>query len=228
MQYCNNCKVSVSTKTAQCPLCHAGLRPLDGDEPVQTYPSFEPLKEKKHLFEKIVSFCAIASIVILVVINLLTYRGHLWSVIACSYILYVWLLGLMTIKKGIHVGLKLLAHAIAIPLLLMVVNMFADSEKTIHKASWAISYTMPFIFVGFILAINILMMIKTRYLRDYLIYQLTLSVIAFVPLLLVLLNVAQPMLPSIIAAMFSFLSIIGLIIFSKKNIQTEFGRKFHI
>jgi len=227
MLRCNSCNVNISTKTTKCPLCQSPIQQNGGDA-VETYPAFEPMVEKSNTLFKIVSFAAISCIMTLVTINLLTYSGSLWSVIAAAGIVYAWLMSFLTFRKHTHLGLKLVSHAIAIPLLLVVINMFSSGQSTTHSVTWAASYAMPFILIGFILTINLIMIIKTQYLRDYLIYQLALVIIGFVPLLLVLLGAVDPIFPSILTVGFSVLTMLGLFIFTKRKIVSEFGRKFHM
>ena len=228
MQYCETCKVSISTKTKNCPLCHAPLPSCEDAALEQTYPDFSPLKRRSRFLALLYSALCLAVILICVLVNLLAWNGHLWSALVAAPVLYVWLCGLITFRKRAHLGLKLMAHAIGIVSLLVVINTFTDSQRIVSHVSWAVSYTMPFIFIGFILLINVLMARKRNTLRDYVLYQISLCVIGFIPLLLVLLGVAQPAYPSIIAAACSALTIGGLFLFGRKKVVAELNRKFHI
>lgn len=228
MQYCEDCKVFISTKTDACPLCHAPLPERENAELVQTYPDFAPLKRKSRLLALLYSAACFFVIAVCVLINLLTWQGHLWSALVAAPVLYVWLTGLFTFRKRVHLGLKLMAHAVGIVLLLVAINGFSGSARIMSHVSWAVAYTMPFIFIGFILAINVLIARKRHTLKDYLLYQLSLCVIGFIPLLLALLNVAQPVYPSILAAVCSALTIGGLFLFGRKKAVSELNKKFHI
>ncbi len=228
MQYCEACKVSISTKTEKCPLCHAPLPPCEDAALEQTYPDFSPFKRRNRLLTLLYSAVCLTAIFVCVLVNLLTWNNHLWSALVTAPVLYVWLCGLITFRKRAHLGLKLMAHAIGIVLVLVVINSFTDSQKVVSHVSWAVSYTMPFTFVGFILLINVLMAHKRHTLRDYVLYQISLCVIGFIPLLLVLLGVAQPVYPSIIAAACSALTIGALFLFGRKKVVAELNRKFHI
>lgn len=160
--------------------------------------------------------------------NILMWKGEVWCVVFSACVLYAWGLGLQTFSKRIHLGWKLTANAIAIPLLLVVINVFASSAETIAKVSWAVSYTMPAIFLGFIIVINFIIIKWRQRRRDYMLYQLSLCVICFVPLILVLSGVAQPIYPSMIAAGCALMTIIWLIVFAQKVIGSELVRKFHL
>ncbi|UWG98794.1 DUF6320 domain-containing protein [Dehalobacter sp. DCM] len=228
MLYCVDCKITISAKTNHCPLCHRELEAICSEDLEKTYPVFERLKKKDSKLTKTISFVSVFLIASSVVANKVTWSGNLWSVIFSSCVLYAWLLGLFTFAKRVHLGLKLIGHAIAIPLLLVVVNAFAYDTQTINRVSWALSYAMPFIFICFIIAINIIMFSSQKNWRDFLIYQLSLCVLGFIPLILVLSGIAQPMTPSIIAAIFSYLTIICMAILAKKIVREELIRKFHL
>lgn len=229
MQYCAECKVNISTETNQCPLCHNSL-PDAANKGNPPFPDFQRVNKKSSKRIKVLSISIVAIVLIAmsVTINIATWNGNLWSIIFSSYVLYDWLVGLLSYKKNAHLGLKLMVHAIAMSLLLLVVNTFADSIKTINQISWAVSYAMPIIFICFIIIISIIMIIQRQNRRDFLLYQFSLCVIGFAPLVLVLCGVAQPMEPSIAAAGISFFTIIGVILFAKRIIKSELVRKFHI
>jgi hypothetical protein len=207
MLHCEKCNIDIITQTDRCPLCQTPIRTEGIERAEKTYPGFEPLKNRFQLIAKISSAVALASIAILVGINLIFWNGHLWSVVASSYILYAWLLGLLTFHKRVPLGLKLMSHAVFISLTLIAVNAFTDGRETVSSPSWAISYTMPLILVAFMIALNILMLMWKQKRRDMLLYQITLCVFGFVPLILVLVGIAQPILPSAIVAGFSLLTI---------------------
>ena len=229
MQYCTDCKIHISTRTNQCPLCHKSLPDTLDYDVTQTYPDFIPLNKKKSRFVKVVSLTASVLILSSVLVNWLNWRGKLWCVIFSAHVLYIWLLGLLTFKKSVHSGLKLMTHAIAMTLLLVIINMFPYNTETISRVSWAVSYTMPVIIIFFIITIDVIIILKKKQnLRNYLLYQFSLCIIGFIPLILVLCGVAQPIYPGIIAAVCSYLTIIGLFIFEKKIVISEFKRKFHI
>jgi hypothetical protein len=227
MQYCGDCKIRISSKTDRCPLCHNTL-PHTNQGGTADYPAFEPIKTGNRKLVKRISIIVCALIVLSVLANWLTWNGSLWCVLSSACVLYAWGAGLLTFSKRIHLGWKLTAHAIALPLLLIVFNTFAYNTETIHEITWAISYGMPMIFICFIIAINIIMIRWRQKLRDYLLYQLTLCVVGFVPIILVLSGITQPMWPSIIAAVGSYCTIAGLVIYAKKIIKSEFVKKFHI
>ena len=228
MKYCEHCRVSIPGKERNCPLCHQNLPMQEDQDNTEAYPEFEPRRRRDKKMVKAYSKTALLLIFSSIIINMMISSETWWSAIFSAFVMYIWLLGLLTFKRAAHPGLKLMAHAIAMPLLLVVINTFASNTKTFTRLSWAVSYAMPIIIICFILVINIIMYRHRQNLRNYLLYQLSLCVIGFVPLILVLSGVAKPIQPSIIAASCSFLSILALLLFSRKIVIGELGRKFHV
>jgi hypothetical protein len=227
LQYCPECKINISSKTDRCPLCRRELPPAVQDA-AEEYPGFEPINKRNKRLARTATIVGALLIGLSVLCNLLWSSGGVWCAAFSACVLYVRGPVLLTFNKRIHLGWKLFAHAVAMPLLLIVANIFASRTEMISRATWAISYAMPAIFVGFIVTINIIMLNSQQKRQDYLLYQLSLCVIAFVPLILALCGLAQPVYPSIVAAACSILTIGWLLIFAKKIVSTEFVRKFHI
>ncbi len=228
MSYCPDCKISTASDLVRCPLCQSELPDCACSLETSAYPGFEPVKLRRRMLMKAVSLLALTLIAASVFLNIITWREDVWCVVFSACVLYAWGPGLLTFNKRVHLGWKLTAHAVAIPLLLVVINVFSSSAVTVSRVSWAVSYTMPAIFIGFIITINFIIIRWKQKRRDYLLYQLSLCVIGFIPLILVLSGVAQPVFPSIAAAGCSFATIIWLILYQKKMIRSEFARKFHI
>jgi len=228
MRHCPDCRVGISTITDVCPLCHRPLQGAADADAMQTYPPFSPSRKAVSRWSKPMTITAVSLIAAAGVANLWLWSGTLWSVIFIACVLYAWLLGLFTCNKRIHLGYKLIVHAVSMPLLLAVVNMFATRTETIQRVSWAVSYGLPITLICFIAAINSIMVKWKQKRRDYLLYQLSLCVIGFIPLVLALTGVARPALLSVIAAGCSYLTIVWMLVFARRIISAEFARRFHV
>jgi len=228
MKRCPDCNVNIATATDRCPLCHHHLEgdPRDG---VQSYPDFDYRFGFYRVFFKILTTLSITGIFVTALVNALTFSGRLWSVVAITAILYAWIvIGWLSFKRNVHISLKLMVHAVTITGLLLVIEAFTTSSAMITHLNWTLSFAMPSIFIGFIIIINIMMFIKRQQLRDYLISQLSLSIIGFAPLILVLFNLVDPIYMSIAAAGLSFATILGLFVLGRRIVISELGRKFHL
>jgi hypothetical protein len=72
------------------------------------------------------------------------------------------------------------------------------------------------------------MLIKRQTRREFMIHLLLLCIIGFVPLILVLFDLVQPIILSIVSASLSYATLLGLVIFANRIVETEIKRKFHI
>ena len=228
MQMCTQCNIKISTETDRCPLCHGALSASHQHHLIQTYPVDPPAKRKRRWIIRTVSVAALISIAISVAVNVLTWSGTLWCVVLSACVVYAWLMGWITCRRKVHVGLKLLGHALSISLLLVVVNAFAFNAKPFHQITWSVSYAMPIVLICFTAAISIVMVIQKQRMREYLLYQFVLCLMVLIPLILVLCGVTNPMIPSIVAAGWSCVTTIILVLFARKTVVLEFGRMFHI
>jgi len=228
MRHCPECQIKIATRTSRCPLCHRIL-PESTDPGVISYPEFDYKASRRRLFLKVLSTLSLTGIFVTTLINWLTFSGQLWSVVVATAIVYAWVVvGWLTFKRNVHSSLKLMVHAISITALLLVIEAFATYNQLVSHLNWTLSFAMPSVLIGFIIIINIWMLIKRQQLRDFLISQLALSVLGFIPLILVFFNLVNPTYMAIGAAGLSFATIIGLFILARRIVVSELGRKFHL
>ena len=228
MKQCPDCQIKIVTNTTKCPLCHNQI----GSENIveqYSYPKFDFKESRRRLFLKIVAVISLVGIFVTGLVNWLTFSGHLWSIVAIAAILYVWLVFIsLDMKKNVHISVKLMTHAISITGLLLIIEAFVTSPKIITSLKWNLAFAMPSIFIGFILIIGILMLVKKQQQRDYIIALLSLSMLGFIPLILVFFQLVNPIYMSIAAAGVSFMVIVALFILGRRIVISELGRKFHI
>ncbi len=226
MARCERCNVSIGMHATRCPLCG---EPVSGAEFLPAaYPPPPPEPPKQSWLYRWFALGVFVSIGIAALINLLSPGGGFWFIPFAGTMIYVWALGVMTFNKRLHRGVKLTTHAVALTGLVILYNLFANGERTAHRVSWAISYVMPFILIAFSLYISVQMLCHKQDLRGYMLYQIALCVIGFIPLLLVLLGVASPIWPSIVAASVAYLTLLLLVIFARHVISSEFIKAFHL
>ncbi len=228
MLYCIDCRVRISGKTDRCPLCGKHLPSAYMHHSESKYPEYIPQVQSNRKLAKIMFVAAILMILISAAINAVTWTGSLWSVIFSAYVLYIWLMGLLTFKTRVHLGIKLVGHAISVSLLMLVMNIFIYNTGTFNRVTWSVSYGMPIVSIAFIAAAVIIMIKKKQNRKDFLFYLLSMCVAGFVPFILVLCFLTEPMLPGIISAVFSYLIIMSLAVFAGKAVREEIIRKFHV
>lgn len=226
MARCENCLVNIDMQATRCPLCGA---PITGAEALPpAYPPPPPEPTKTSWLYRWFALAVFVTIGVLVLSNLLSPGGGLWCIPVGGTVLYVWALGVMTFNKRLHRGVKVIAHALALTALVILYNLFISGEHVAHQVTWAVSYVMPFIFIAFSLYISVQMLCHKQDLRGYMLYQVALCVIGFIPLLLVLLGAAAPIWPSIVAASCAYFTLMCLVIFARHVISSEFIKAFHV
>lgn len=226
MLYCNNCKVEISTLTDCCPLCHQSLHTSAHTAITKAYMCDSHVKRPSFT---IAGFAAAVLLAVMsVVMNLLVWNGTLWCTIFSAGVLYAWSLGRLSFNKRITIGKKLIANAAAITLLIFIINLFARDFKTAYSDLWAVSYGAPIIFASCIIVVSAVMLIWKQYVRDLLFYQFGLCIISPVPLVLVLLGLAHPLLPSLISVGSALLVASVVVLLSRQTIKAEIVRKFHL
>lgn len=228
MNRCDVCNVRIAPGAHRCPLCHKELTDAAGSSAETVFPAFYTMRKKPSWIPGFVSGLAVAAILVCVLINILTWNGIVWSAIAGFGILYLWLGGLITFQKSIHLAIKLMTHAVFLSAYLLIINLFASDHITVSDITWAVSYGMPAVLIAFILTITV-MLRGTRHNRgEYLLAQLSLCIIGFIPLIWVFIDITEPLYPSFFAAGFSYFTIVELMVVENRNIKSELKKRFHL
>ncbi len=228
MIYCIDCRVHIVSETDYCPLCGKSTTDDQNDNLSKDYPEYVPFIKRNNKLAGLLFGTAILLIVISVIVNIITWNGNLWSVVFSAYVLYLWLMGLVTFKTRVHLGMKLTGHAVAVSLLLLIMNAFMDNTETFNQVSWSVAYGMPIVFISFLALIGIHMIVRKQNLKEYLFYLLSLCVIGSIPFIIVICFIIKPILFCLISAAVCYLTIIGLAVFRKNIILEEIKKTFHI
>jgi hypothetical protein len=155
-------------------------------------------------------------------INLLTYRGILWSMYVIGTMLYLWI----AVAYPLFVRRKI-GHIIVIDAVSTSIYVYSLELGTRSKG-WGLSYVTPFIFIGATLMITFVILLKRLKWREYLTYQTIMVALGFLPLILCLTGLATPIWPSVLSAFYSFLTLAGMFIFVDKKYKNELIRRFHL
>jgi hypothetical protein len=147
-------------------------------------------------------------------------------VIPIGATLYFWLVVRYGILSKQNIAFKL---AFLTTILLIILN-FIDQNYTLDVTTqgWAINYVTPLALLACSTAISFIIWIKRINYREYLIYLMTILVFSLVPLLLVLLKVADVKWPSIAAFWSAIFILLVIIFFFPKSIKNEIKKRFHL
>jgi len=221
MNQCHNCGVWVKNTT--CPLCHRGVADSFSIEK-DAYPTYPTVNEgKKHkTIVKVALFITISLISIALVVNILTPSHNIWFVYFVSIIFYVFISFYHTILSSSHIGEKILVQLICLSSLLVWLTILSGGGK------WALNYMVPFLVDAAILLITVITIRKRMSWRSYVGFILSMILIGFVPVLLYIVGIVTVLWPSIITALYSFLTFTGMLIFSDTTFKSELLRRFHL
>lgn len=225
MKKCKQCRVKVSTTRKTCPLCGNFLEIINDGPVLTTYPSHQPLVQKRNLFLRILAFILIVSSLISLLINLIYNKDNLWSFYIIGGSIYLWILFKSTILSKTPIAKKLIIQMIVISLVVALIDYVSD-KKLIN--GWSVSYVIPVLSFVTTVANIIVIMIKRMKYSDYILYFLGTIFLGFVPMILYLLKVTNILWPSLSAACLSLVTIIGMIVFGDRQTKDEIKKRFHI
>lgn len=223
MKACPKCKVNINSVRKTCPLCGEILTEINKEgTDTLLYPKYVPATHSPNLLLRILLFISFVVSFVSVLINLLTYKGDLWSFYVLVGVGYAWILLRSTILSRKNIAGRLLIQMLAVSTVVLVI------EKVSHTSGWALDYVVPFICIVTTLAIVILILSKQMRYNDYLLYLLVSILVSFVPLILYWFDKIKVFWPSITAAALAFVITIGMIVFADRVTKDELRKRFHL
>ena len=228
MVKCPYCKVSISTRTEVCPLCHKNLIEAGvSKEEIKKTPLDFPKRGKLPalsgtLFDKVYLLCALAVILVAITVELLVFDKIVTSWLLLSIIGYFYLFLRITIRKANFFPQKVLFQAI----LLSIVAV--STRRVIPKPEIIFESVLPFIFLVSMIIIGIFFLIHYKKPSRYLLNLITIALLGFLPFLIdFALDIhAHPL--SIATAALGAIILIMLFVFYAKIIFSELKRNFHV
>ena len=190
----------------------ASVKVAEPDFPEDARPNYEG---KKVL--QIFTFCCIAAIVISMMTDIIISPGVHWSVFVAAGCVTMWL----TMAVGYVKRFNLLKNA-AWQLLIM-------SGICVLWRGWSVNIGIPDICLLIQVVMLIISRIRSLSPREYMIYYVMAAVYSMIlPLILLVTGVIHYRTPSVICIGCSFLLLIGLILFKRKEFKEEMHKKFHV
>lgn len=196
----------------------ASVKVAEPDFPEDARPNYEG---KKVL--QIFTFCCIAAIVISMMTDIIISPGVHWSVFVAAGCATMWL----TMAVGYVKRFNLLKNA-AWQLLIMSGICVLWDLGTGWKG-WSVNIGIPDICLLIQVVMLIISRIRSLSPREYMIYYVMAAVYSMIlPLILLVIGVIHYRTPSVICIGCSFLLLIGLILFKRKEFKEEMHKKFHV
>lgn len=216
-KYCPKC--NVYTKQSYCPLCQFKL--ADESEDSTYYPVYETKPYRRGFIQRLVLFIATFAVSTSLLINLLTEAHQLWFLYILGPALYGVILINHTILSKAHTGSKVVLQVIVLSIMLFILDAASGSAK------WSIHYVIPFLVMIATLFVTIIVLRKPMKWGEYIGYMTTMVILGFLPIILFLSSWSVVLWPSAATALYAFLTLIGMILFSEKTMKNEIVRRFH-
>ena len=196
----------------------ASVKVAEPDFPEDARPNYEG---KKVL--QIFTFCCIAAIVISMMTDIIISPGVHWSVFVAAGCVTMWL----TMAVGYVKRFNLLKNAAWKLLIMSGIRVLSDLGT--GWRGWSVNIGIPDICLLIQVVMLIISRIRSLSPREYMIYYVMAAVYSMIlPLILLVTGVIHYRTPSVICIGCSFLLLIGLILFKRKEFKEEMHKKFHV
>ena len=196
----------------------ASVKVAEPDFPEDARPNYEG---KKVL--QIFTFCCIAAIVISMMTDIIISPGVHWSVFVAAGCVTMWL----TMAVGYVKRFNLLKNAAWQLLIMSGICVLWDLGT--GWRGWSVNIGIPDICLLIQVVMLIISRIRSLSPREYMIYYVMAAVYSMIlPLILLVTGVIHYRTPSVICIGCSFLLLIGLILFKRKEFKEEMYKKFHV
>lgn len=196
----------------------ASVKVAEPDFPEDARPNYEG---KKVL--QIFTFCCIAAIVISMMTDIIISPGVHWSVFVAAGCVTMWL----TMAVGYVKRFNLLKNAAWQLLIMSGICVLWDLGT--GWRGWSVNIGIPNICLLIQVVMLIISRIRSLSPREYMIYYVMAAVYSMIlPLILLVTGVIHYRTPSVICIGCSFLLLIGLILFKRKEFKEEMHKKFHV
>lgn len=196
----------------------ASVKVAEPDFPEDARPNYEG---KKVL--QIFTFCCIAAIVISMMTDIIISPGVHWSVFVAAGCATMWL----TMAVGYVKRFNLLKNAAWQLLIMSGICVLWDLGT--GWRGWSVNIGIPDICLLIQVVMLIISRIRSLSPREYMIYYVMATVYSMIlPLILLVTGVIHYKTPSVICIGCSFLLLIGLILFKRKEFKEEMHKKFHV
>lgn len=215
---CQNCQITIDTPVDQCPLCGGGLLEKGGEEMVY------PLVDYPHRTVKIIhrlSFLGMLLLLGTIGVDFFIARTSLWQWVAVLGFGYLGVSLLYSRKARQSVGYTLLRTVVVTAGIAVAV----DVSTGFHR--WSTSYLIPILVIAASFAINLILLMKPKWFRDYFVYQVTLCTLGVLTVLLWLLGLVSTPVPVQVATFYSIFTFLILFLFYGRRSLHEMKKRLH-
>lgn len=157
----------------------------------------------------------------LLVVNYMTYSGFLWSGIAIASIVYAALTVKYSIMRHANLGSKILIQILGAQLFLVLTDFILGYQ------GWSVDYAIPSTILFADIAIVFLIIVNRLNWQSYFMYQITITIFSFIPIILWAADVIERPLMAIITVIISVLLLTVTVLLGDRRVKKELIRRFH-
>ena len=187
------------------------------------YPKIRNVK-RGNIAIKIMAIVSIVIALTCTIVNLCTSTRYLWCLIVMVGIIYSWITVIYSVHRNINIASNVVLQTIAISALTLCIDYILGYQ------GWAINLAIPIIIIVANVTILVLTIVSVRRYYKYAIYELILSVLSFIPLIILLAFdgiITRPIFTIIASSIAAFTLVMSLILCGR-NIVEELDRRLHM
>jgi hypothetical protein len=222
MKHCKKCDIYVEENNGKCPLCFSNLTDSDGENDLEGYPTLKEYSRKYNMIFRLFLFLSITGSLICLLLNLMFWSGLLWSLIVITGLLLLWeTIGLMILSKK-NVGLKVIGQALVVLILMVTIDAVTGWKQ------WSIGIVAPIVILASTFAMTIVLYINRTKWREYMLFQFIITINGFIPVVLYWCRLTKFIWPGAFGALYSLITLTGMLIFANKQFKNELNKRFHV
>lgn len=193
------------------------------DVPHDHYPVIGYAADKWKSIVKVFYLTLAVLAVILGVVNVFTYSGLWWSAIAIPGIAYAALTLRYSILKHSNLGKSVLIQTLGMQALLVIIDCVVGGYN-----GWSVNFAVPGMILFADAAIVFLILLHPMNWQSYFMYQISITVLSFVLLLLWFLGVITRPFMAVLTVVISVSILLLTIVLGDRSVKNELIRRFHL
>lgn len=211
--------MKIENDVANCPLCGGFLEKTD-DNFNRDYPNVHH-SLLLEIIDRSLLFLAIAVSIVTLFVNIYFTARIPWCIIAIAGVFYLYFSAKFFLKRHRNYGLFIMTQVVLCSLVTVIIDF------TIGYHGWSVDYVVPFVIISGSLATSIISIIKPFRFKEYFIYLLIIALLGLIPMILILTGVASVYWANAICVLYSVLTVVAMIIFSRRRLNLELKKRLH-
>ncbi len=220
MRFCRHCGVKLANDIERCPLCDMVTERTD-DAFENDYPYIKS-RFTRDLLLRLITFIAIAVAGASLLVDHLVPTGSPWAIITVVAIIYLWISAMNILRFTPNPASIMLCQLWCISGLLFVIDYLTGYYR------WSVNYVIPFLIMGAVAAMALMILIRPMKYRAYIIYLLVMAVLGGLSVLLWIFGYSDTEWPVVTSAFVSAVCFFAVTFFLRRRTRNELEKRFHV